>query len=62
METLYERIIRQLDTLVPFLALARQEAFDMISRERIEWFTLEQREAIPVPDRTFCILARLLIL
>ena len=27
-ETLYDRIMRQLDTLVPFLALAGEEAFE----------------------------------
>jgi hypothetical protein len=33
METLYDRIMLQLDTLVPFLALAGEEAFDLVRRE-----------------------------
>lgn len=47
MKTLYDRIMRQLDTLVPFLALAGEEAFDLIRREQGEWFTPEQQDALP---------------
>ncbi|HUT09588.1 MAG TPA: hypothetical protein VMY42_03760 [Thermoguttaceae bacterium] len=47
METLYERIIRQLDTLVPFLGLAHEEVFDLIRQEHEHWFSTEQEKALP---------------
>lgn len=47
MQTLYDRIICQLDTLVPFLALAREEGFELIRRECEVWFRPEQLETIP---------------
>ncbi len=47
MGTLYDRIIAQLDTLVPFLALAREEVFDLIHDEHRQWFPAGQRGALP---------------
>jgi hypothetical protein len=48
METLYDRIIRQLNTLVSFLALSHEEVFDLIRDDREESsFTSEEKAAIP---------------
>jgi hypothetical protein len=46
MENLYQRLIRQLDSLVPFLALARQEGFDLIRQDCEAWFRPEQLQAL----------------
>jgi hypothetical protein len=53
METLYQRVIRQFDTLVPFLALAREEGFELIRRDCEAWFRPEQLEAVPDTYREY---------
>lgn len=42
-----DRFILQLDTLVPFLALAHKDIFSKIHDENQEWFTEQQRKTIP---------------
>ena len=44
--TLLDRLIEQLDTLVPFLALSREEAFRMLSEHRVSWFAPDE-QALP---------------
>jgi len=47
METLYDRLIQQLDTLVPFLALSHKQVFDLIHRDNEEWFPEKQKSTLP---------------
>lgn len=42
-----ERVIAQFDTLIPFLAISRQDIFDLINRERKVWFSQDQGLALP---------------
>lgn len=42
-----DRFISQLDTLVPFLALAHKDIFSTIHDENKEWFTEQQRKTLP---------------
>lgn len=46
-ETLYRRLTRQLDTLVPFLALAHREIFDVLSSRYSGWCPDEQQDTLP---------------
>lgn len=42
-----DRLINQLDTLIPFLGLANEEIFTLIHNDTTNWFTLEQKTVIP---------------
>ncbi|MHC4398676.1 MAG: hypothetical protein ACYTG0_03255 [Planctomycetota bacterium] len=42
-----DRLISQLDTLVAFLALSREEVFNIIRRHHAQWFDEDNAEAIP---------------
>jgi hypothetical protein len=44
---LIDRLISQLNTLVAFLALSRQEAFTIIQEHHAQWFVAEDRDAVP---------------
>lgn len=44
---LIERVISQLDTLVAFLALSRQEIFAIIQEHHAQWFSAKEEEALP---------------
>ena len=46
-DDLLVRLVSQLDTLVLFLALSREEAFTLIRQSESEWFSEEQRAAVP---------------
>ncbi|MCI0486482.1 MAG: hypothetical protein L0229_07760 [Blastocatellia bacterium] len=48
MESLIDRVISQLDTLVPFLAVSHKEVFEIIQRHEADWFP--PNEAQPIPD------------
>ncbi len=48
MESLYDRVIRQFDTLVPFLAVSHEEVFEIIRRHEADWFP--PSEGQPLPD------------
>jgi hypothetical protein len=48
MESLYDRVISQLDTLVPFLAVGHEEVFETIRRHQADWFP--PNEGQPLPD------------
>ncbi len=47
MDSLLERLICQLDTLIPFLALSREEAFRMVRARHSEWFSEEEERSLP---------------
>lgn len=53
MANLYQRLIHQLDSLVPFLALAREEGFELIRLDCEEWFRPEQLQALPDTYREY---------
>lgn len=42
-----DRLIDQLDTLIPFLGLAHEEIFNVIHNDVDDWFSAKQRESIP---------------
>jgi hypothetical protein len=44
---LLDRLIKQLDTLVPFLALTQDPIYRLVQRHETTWFTAEQRGTIP---------------
>lgn len=46
MNPLLDRLIGQLDTLVPFLALSRHDVFQMLNDNRVAWFAPNE-EALP---------------
>jgi hypothetical protein len=46
-ENLLSRLIDQLNTLVPFLALAHRDVFNLIKREHSVWFSLEAERSLP---------------
>lgn len=46
MESLINRLIRQLDTLIPFIALSYEDVFRLLNNERAVWFSNNQ-EALP---------------
>ncbi len=46
MSALVDRLIDQLDTLVPFLALSREDAFRMLQEHRLTWFAPDE-ECLP---------------
>jgi len=47
MDNLLDRVIGQFDTLIPFLAISREDVFNLINRERNIWFSQDQRSALP---------------
>jgi hypothetical protein len=53
MENLYQRVARQFDSLVPFLALAREEGFELIRRDCEVWFRPEQLQTLPDTYREY---------
>lgn len=44
---LLDRFIEQLDTLIPFMAIAYEDVFDLIQREKYIWFTDNLRGTLP---------------
>ena len=46
MNTLLDSLIDQLDTLVPFLALSREDVFQVLNDHRLTWFATNE-EALP---------------
>ncbi len=44
---LLERLIDQLDALVPFLALAHKDVFQLIRRDREVWFSTQAQKTLP---------------
>lgn len=47
MDRLYDRLIGQLDTLIPFLALTHREAFDLIGERYGDWLPKWQQGSLP---------------
>jgi hypothetical protein len=47
MEDLHERLIKQIDGLVAFLALGHEEVFDVVREHYAEWVEEPQRETMP---------------
>lgn len=47
MGRLYDRLIGQLDTLIPFLALIHREAFDLIGERYGDWLPEWQQGSLP---------------
>ncbi len=47
MDRLYDRLIGQLDTLIPFLALVHREAFDLIGERYGDWLPEWQQGSLP---------------
>lgn len=47
MNHLYDRLVVQLDTLIPFLALTHREAFDLIGQRYPYWLPDEQQGSLP---------------
>jgi hypothetical protein len=46
MKTLLDRLIEQLNTLVPFLSLSREDVFQILNDHRLTWFAANE-EALP---------------
>lgn len=46
-ESLHRRLIGQLDTLVPFLALTHREIFDVLSKKYTGWYSADQQATLP---------------
>lgn len=46
-KNLIERLVEQLDTLVPFLGLCHETVFKLIHDANSEWFPQKQRDALP---------------
>ena len=46
MNNIYNRLVAQLDSLIPFIGLARQEVFNLIQQERSQWY-LENAKDLP---------------
>lgn len=44
MKSLLDRLIFQLDTLIPFIAISYSDVFDLIQREKIIWFPDDQEK------------------
>jgi hypothetical protein len=44
---LLNRLIRQLDTLVPFLGLTHNPVYRLVQSHETTWFTAEQKGTIP---------------
>ncbi len=46
MDNLLVRVIRQFDTLIPFLAVSHEDVFNLLNKERNIWFTRDQGAAL----------------
>jgi hypothetical protein len=46
-EKLLDRLIGQLDTLIPFLAISRPEVFHLLQKEGCVWFDQDQQNSFP---------------
>jgi hypothetical protein len=46
-ENLLNRVIRQFDTLIPFLTISHEEVFELIKKEKGIWFPGDQESAFP---------------
>lgn len=46
-DALYDRLTEQLDSLVPFLALAHREVFSVLAAEYAGWYPDERRSTLP---------------
>lgn len=53
-DELYDRLIAQLDSLVPFLALAHSEVFTVLSAEYADWYPDERRATLPSSFGSYC--------
>lgn len=53
-DSLYSRLIEQLDSLVPFLALAHEEVFGVLSTEYSDWYPDERRTTLPDSYGAYC--------
>lgn len=47
MDNLLDRVIGQLDTLIPFLAISYEDVFNLIKKEKNIWFADYQESALP---------------
>lgn len=46
-DRLLERLIFQLDTLIPFLGISHREVFELMEKEKHLWFPQDQQGAVP---------------
>lgn len=53
-KTLHDRLVNQLDTLVPFLALAHREVFDVLSAKYSGWYPVDQQGTLPDSYEAYC--------
>ena len=53
-DQLLSRLVGQLDTLVPFLALAHGEIFGVLSSEYADWYPDERRATLPASFQEYC--------
>lgn len=47
MDNLLTRVISQFDTLIPFLAISREDVFNLIKKEKSIWFSPDQEPTFP---------------
>lgn len=47
MANLLDRVIGQFDTLIPFLAISREDVFELIKREKSIWFPGDEESGLP---------------
>lgn len=47
MVNLFERLVNQLDSLIPFLGLDRPEVFGFLRKNYYEWFSVDVQESLP---------------
>ncbi len=47
MERLIDRLISQLDTLIPFLELSSPDVFELISKAHRDWLSLDGKKSLP---------------
>jgi hypothetical protein len=52
-DVLHDRLVGQLDSLVPFLALAHNEVFNVLSAEYAVWYTDDRRTTLPDNYRAY---------
>lgn len=52
-DALHDRLVGQLDTLVPFLALAHREVFGVLSARYADWYPDERRDTLPSSDSAY---------
>lgn len=46
-DRLHGRLIEQLDTLIPFLALSHREIFNILSEKYAGWYSADQQDTLP---------------